>query len=355
MNQSNGGRTGPVIVIGHTGMLGQAVMRVAAEHGRRTIGISRRTVPGLNLARQADLGPFLDRLTPSLVVNAAAITDLASCEADPSAALEVHARLPGLLADWGRQRHVPWVQVSTDHYWHDIENTLHDENAPVGPPNTYARTKHAGEEQALRDPNCLVLRTNLVGFRGLAGQPTFVEWALARLASGEPFDGYTDVWASSLEVHQFARALFELVQMGASGLLNLASHDSVCKADFIAALAEAGGYDARAMQRAPRPNRQRPRRANAMGLDVSRVEALLGRALPTLAEVIEALVASPGMPKATARITAPDAAGHPGAAPARTSTASSAANPAVNQADQPLELAPLSFDPADLPTLKLPA
>lgn len=298
-NVEEAGR-GPVIVIGHTGMLGQALMRVAAGRGRRTIGISRRTVP-VNLARQADLGPFLDRLAPSLVINAAALTDLGSCEADPAAALELNVRLPGLLAAWASARGMPWVQVSTDHYWHDIENTLHDERAPVSPPNTYARTKRAGEEQALGDPNCLVLRTNLVGFRGRAGQPTFVEWAVGALAAGQPFDGYTDVWASSIEVHQFAHVLFDLVQTGALGLLNVASRESVSKADFIAALAEAGGYDTGALRRVARPARQRPRRANAMGLDVSRVEALLGRAMPTLAEVIEAVVASPGMPPPTVR------------------------------------------------------
>ncbi|MBI5718021.1 MAG: sugar nucleotide-binding protein [Burkholderiales bacterium] len=299
---AKGAKAGPVMVIGHTGLLGQALMRVAGERGLRTLGISRRTVPGLNLARQADLAPFLDRLAPSLVINAAAITDLASCEADASAALELHVRLPGLLAEWSRQRGTPWVQVSTDHYWNDIENTLHAEEAPVSPPNTYARTKHAGEELALRNPNCLVLRTNLVGFRGRSGAPTFVEWALAALAAGEPFDAYTDVWASSIEAHQFAHALFDLVKMGTTGLLNLASREAVSKADFIAALAEAAGYDAEHMRRVPRPPRQRPRRANAMGLEVARAEALLGRALPGAAAVIEAIVASPAMPKPSVRI-----------------------------------------------------
>lgn len=295
-------RRSPVVVIGHTGLLGQAVMRVARERGLRTLGVSRSTVPGLNLARQADLAPFLDPLAPSLVINAAALTDLAANEADPSAALEVNARLPGLLADWGRRRGTPWVQVSTDHYWHDIENTRHAESAPVAPPNTYARTKHAGEEAALRDPGCLVLRTNIVGFRGRAGAPTFVEWALAALAAGEPFDAYTDVWASSIEVHQFARAMFDVVGLGATGLWNLACRESVSKADFITALARAGGYDERLARRVTRPSRQRPRRANAMGLDVSRAEVLLGRELPDAGEVIDALVASPGMPKITVRM-----------------------------------------------------
>ena len=296
------GRRGPVVVLGHQGLLGQALMSVAAERGLRTLGISRRTVPGVNLARQADLAPFLDPLAPSLVINAAAITDLAACEADASAAQELHARLPGLLADWGRRRSTPWVQVSTDHYWSGSENTLHDETAAVQPPNVYARTKRAGEELALGDPNALVLRTNIVGFRGRAGAPTFVEWALGAVARREPIDAYTDVWASSLEAHQCARVLFELVDMGASGLLHVASHEAVSKADFLAALAHAAGYDAGAMRRVPRPAKQRPRRANTMGLDVSRVEALLQRALPTLDEVVAAVVAHPSMPSPSVRM-----------------------------------------------------
>jgi dTDP-4-dehydrorhamnose reductase len=293
---------GPVVIIGHTGLLGQALTRVAAERGLRTLGFSRRSVPGLSLARQNTLAPFLDPLAPSLVINAAAITDLGANEADPAAALEVHTRLPGLLADWGRERGMPWVQVSTDHYWGGNENVRHDEKAPVQPPNIYARTKREGELQALRDPGCLVLRTNIVGFRGRVGQPTFAEWVLGELARGERFDAYIDVWASSIEVHQFARALFDLAAQRATGLLNLASSESVSKADFIRTLARAAGYDDTLARPVPRPARQHPRRASAMGLDVARAQALLGRALPGLDEVVAAIVASPAMPKPSAHI-----------------------------------------------------
>lgn len=279
-------------------------MRVAAERGQRALGFSRSSVPGLSLARQSHLAPYLDPLAPSLVINAAAITDLGANEADPAAALEVHAQLPGLLAEWGLSRRTPWVQVSTDHYWGGNENVLHDEAAPVHPPNIYARTKREGELHALRDPGSLVLRTNIVGFRGRAGQPTFVEWVLAELARGQRFDAYIDVWTSSIEVHQFARALFDLVEQRATGLLNLAGGESASKAEFISALAHAGGYDPKLARPVPRPARQRPRRASAMGLNVQRAQALLGRALPSLDDVIAALVASPSMPKPSAHIDA---------------------------------------------------
>jgi len=298
-----GPKKGPVIVIGHTGLLGQALIRVAMLRGFRTLGISRRTVPGLNLARQNDLGPWLDPLAPALVINAAALTDLGANEADPAAAQELHADLPARLADWGRHRGTPWVQVSTDHYWRHQQNQLHDEEAIVRPPNVFARSRRAGEERALADPGCLVVRTHVAGFRGRAGKPTFVEQALASLARGEPFDAYTGVWASRIEVHQFARALFDLVELGATGLVHLAARESLSQADFIEALAHAAGHDPRLLRRLPRPTANDPPYANAMGLDVARAESLLGRPLPNADEVMAAIASNPQMPKPAPALT----------------------------------------------------
>ena len=293
-----GPKKGPVIVLGHTGLLGQALARVAMLRGWRTIGISRRTVPGFNLARLSDLAPWLDPLVPALVINAAAMTDLAASEANPRAAGELHEQLPARLAEWGRTSGVPWVQISTDHYWNHTENVLHDEEVPVRPPNVYARSRRAGEQRALRDPRCLVLRTHVVGFRGRSDAPTFVEGALEALAQGVPFDADTDEWASRIEVHQFARALFDLVEVGATGLVHVAARESVSTAGFIAELARASGHDARLLRRVPRPSTSsKPTRANAMGLDVTRAEALLGRPLPGIDEVIAAVAASPAMPR----------------------------------------------------------
>ncbi|MBL8342301.1 MAG: sugar nucleotide-binding protein [Rubrivivax sp.] len=290
---------GPLIVLGHAGTLGQAVMRVAADRGWRTLGFSRRSVPGLNWARVADLAPYFKPLAPALVINAAAISDVGAAEADPMAAMEVHARLPGLLAEWAQRSGTPWVQVCTDHYWSANENLRHAEEAPVKPPNMLARSWHEGEQLALRDPGCLLVRTHVAGFRGHAGQPTFVEGVAAALARAEPVDACTDVWASPIEAHQLAEAVFDLVDIGVTGRLHVAGRDAVSQADFVEAFIRAGGHGPDQLRRTQRPARQHPRRANATGLDVSRAEAWLGRRLPALDEVAEALAASPAMPKPT--------------------------------------------------------
>ncbi len=284
-----------VVVLGASGLLGQALMRELARRGRPAVGLSRRT--GLDLtalrspqalaqALQSHVHPHPH--PPALVVNAAAMTELEACEQHPDRACALHARLPALLAAWSRDSGVPWVQVSTDHYFVGPENRLHDEAAPVLLLNQYARSKHAGEVIALQSPQALVLRTNIVGHRGWAGQPGFAEWALSALQAGRPFAGYTDSWCSSMEAGQCAEALLDLADGGARGLLNVACRDSSSKADFIDGLARAMGLSSAALQRQPRPAGGLPR-ANALGLDVRRAEHQLGRLLPNAHQVATAL------------------------------------------------------------------
>lgn len=274
------------IVMGASGLLGQALMRELQRRGTKAVGLSRGT--GVDLARVAQLGPVLDAHEPTLVINAAANTNLEHCEREPEAAWALHARLPGLLAQWAGSNGVPWIQVSTDHYFRGEENLLHDEHAPVTLLNEYARSKHAGEAAALTSPQALVARTNIVGRRGWPGLPSFAEWAVNALRSGQPFSGYTDAWASSLEAGQCAAALLDLAGRGARGLLNVASRESISKARFIADLAQALGVDGSRMQTQPRP-RSGLARANTLGLDVRKAEALLGRKLPASHEVAAAL------------------------------------------------------------------
>ena len=280
-----------VLVLGASGLLGQALMHECACRGRVAVGLSRRT--GVDLAAlnspQA-VSQLLQPHSPGLVINAAAITDLGLCEREPTQARALHARLPGLLAAWAADSGVPWIQVSTDHYFAASHNVLHDERAPVVLLNEYARTKHAGEALALTSPQALVVRTNIVGRRGWPGQPSFAEWALQALRSRQPFAGYTDVWASSMEAGQCARALLDLSDRSARGLLNVAASQSSSKAQFITALAQALGLDATGLLPQLRPAGGLPR-ANALGLDVRRAEAILGRLLPDSAEVAQALAA----------------------------------------------------------------
>jgi dTDP-4-dehydrorhamnose reductase len=278
---------GPVVILGARGLLGQALARECAVRRLEWVPVSRAT--GVDLAKAQDLAPVLDHHGPALVINAAAMTNLADNERHADRAYALHAGVPAKLAAWSARSGVPWVQVSTDHYFTGPRNVLHGEDAPVTLLNTYARSKHAGEQAALTSPLALVLRTNIVGFRGWADEPTFAEWALHVLRGTQAFTLYDDVWASSLTARQFAAALLDLHAQGARGLWNLAAREAASKAEFVLALARACGLSAAHARVENRPAHSLPPRANAMGLDVRRAEALLQRRLPGTQEVVAAL------------------------------------------------------------------
>ncbi len=307
---------GAVVVLGSSGALGRAMMAEASARGQLVIGLDRSKRGGLDLAQLDDLGAVLAPLQPGLIVNAAGMHDAASCEADPAAAYAINARLPALLARCSVQHGWRWVQVSTDQYFTGRTNKLQEEQARVSLPHELARSKFAGEAMARTDPACLVLRTHLVGHAGpLAGarKGDHLQRQIAALQRGQTVIGWHDVWASRMEVGQFARALLDLVDVGATGVVNLAGGESTSEAQFLQALALAMGQDPSLVlpQSHPMGWRDRipggageassaphssaasaPALANASGLNTQRAERLLRRPMPNLAQVAAAVCAT---------------------------------------------------------------
>jgi dTDP-4-dehydrorhamnose reductase len=281
--------SGTVLILGASGLLGQAMVAACGRRGWRTVGISRAT--GMDLAAtfdQAELAEELNRYHADVLVNAVAQTDLAACADDPAGAWRLHARLPAMLAQWASARSLPWIQVSTDHYFCGDGAARHGEGAPVMLVNEYARSKFAGERAALSSPSALVVRCNIVGRRDWPGRPSFAEWMASSLAAGRPIPAYSDVWTSSLEATQAAGLMLDLLGIGVRGLVNIGTRQPCSKAEFIRRFAEAAGHDPALVRVTARPPGGLAR-ADSMGLDVSLAESLLGRPMPDTETVIQAL------------------------------------------------------------------
>ena len=283
-----------MLVTGSTGMLGQAWMRTATQRGINAVGASRSSADHpLDLRNEADLARILDKCNPDLVVNCAAMTDLEAYEANPAGAHAINASAVRVLGEQCTVRGIRLVQISTDQYFTGDGDLKHDETATVQLVNQYARGKHAAEKFALMCPGSLVLRTNVVGFRGWS-KTTFVEWVIESLASGGKMTLFEDFFTSSIDAGSFASAALDLIGKRASGLLNLASSEVSSKQRFIEELAGAFGYSLANATSGSVRSIGGARRAESCGLDVTRAEQLLGYRLPILSQVIEALRAEHG-------------------------------------------------------------
>ena len=271
-------------------MLGQALLAEAGRRGLHMSGAARSGADhACDLNDAAAVAALIAALRPALVVNAAALTDLNACEADPGLAYRVNARAVAVLAEACRSSGSRLLHISTDHFFSGDGDAPHDEAAPVRLVNEYGRSKFAGEAFALALPGALVLRTNITGFRGWTGKPTFAEWLIGAIERDDEMTLFDDFWTSTLDAPSFARAALDLADAGIAGLVNVASRTVASKLMFAEALARGLG---RTMTRA-RPGSVgglAVRRAESAGLDVRVAESILGRSLPDLDEVIAALV-----------------------------------------------------------------
>lgn len=280
-------KTMKLIIIGGTGLLGQALKKEAVRRKIQTITVARKNADRcLDITNDKELTAFLIQEKPDTVINACAIVNHKICEENPSLAYCVNARPNSVLAGLSRQCGFKFVYISTDGYFHGDARKKHDEKSPVRLLNEYARTKYLGEKLTELNPDALIVRTNIVGFRGNAEQPSFAEWAINALKNKEKMTLFDDYYTSSISVAQFSKALFDLLEHNVSGLINLASREVSSKKEFIETLADVFGLSAENATTGSVSRLSSSCRADSLGLDVSRAEEILGYTLPDLHDVI---------------------------------------------------------------------
>jgi dTDP-4-dehydrorhamnose reductase len=277
-----------ILILGGTGLLGRALCAEAKRRGNEPLSAARSHADyALDLCEEDSLASVLGGARPDMVINAAALVELAACEADPVRADHINARPARVLARWSNETGRPFVHISTDHLFDGDGDAKHDEQAALVLCNAYARSKYAAEQHALGAPNALVVRTSIAGFhpdgRG------FVQWALDSLQSRKSLTLFDDFYGSTIDTQCFSAALFDLIEQKQVGLINLASRDVSSKKEFILGLAEAAGITVDGVKTGS-VSALVPRRARSLGLDVKLAEQNLGYALPGGAEVCANLV-----------------------------------------------------------------
>ena len=275
-----------VLLLGSKGMLGQSLEKRFST-GDYTLFCQARQGADYNfdlLDTKALINCF-EEVKPDIVINAAANVDLGSCENNPGDAYLINGKLCGTLAELCREQGSYLVHVSTDHFYCGDGDKKHKENDQVRLLNEYARSKYAGECFAGTYENALILRTNIVGFRG-TGKPTFLEWAVNEIEQGNPMTLFSDYYTSSMHTEDFAKVLHDVIPLHPVGTYNLASRDVTSKRDFILALSKTlfGKYPS--YQEGSVKNLQGVPRADSPGLDTEKIERLVGYKMPNLQETM---------------------------------------------------------------------
>jgi dTDP-4-dehydrorhamnose reductase len=140
---------------------GRAVVAVARTHRLRLI-LPAYTA---DLSDPGAAAELFERGRPSVIVHAAAATDVDACEADPASAFLANEAMAAEVAAAAASIGARLIHISTDAVFAGDAAEGYGEDDPTGPLNTYGRAKLAGERAVLAaHPAALVVRTTIYGW-----------------------------------------------------------------------------------------------------------------------------------------------------------------------------------------------
>lgn len=146
-----------ILCIGSSGQVAQALAVRSAQTGVNCICQGR---PELDLLSAQSVATALETVQPSLVVNAAAYTNVDQAESDRDSAFALNDTAVGQLAIKCRDRGLPLIHISTDYVFDGTGDAPWIETDATNPINTYGDSKLAGE-MAIRETLAehVILRT----------------------------------------------------------------------------------------------------------------------------------------------------------------------------------------------------
>ena len=240
-----------VLILGATGMLGNAVLRVfAADPGLRAYGTIRsaggasrlqadlqdRLIPYVDVENTDSLLEAFGRVRPSVVINCVGLVKQLSSANDPLSALPLNAILPHRLSRLCAATGARLIHVSTDCVFSG-EKGMYTESDPSDAKDLYGRSKYLGEVDA---PHAITLRTSIIGHE-LSGAHGLVDWFLSQTAGVK---GYQRAIFSGLPTVELAHVMHAhvLPRPDLHGVYQVAAAP-INKFDLLTLVAHAYGKD----------------------------------------------------------------------------------------------------------------
>jgi len=153
-----------ILLTGKNGQIGWELARILAPIGE-VVAPERAA---LDLTVPDQIVSAVRSVSPDLIVNAAAYTNVDLAETEPEVAMQVNGVAPAILAEESRRLGALLIHYSTDYVFDGTKSTPYVETDLPNPINSYGRSKLEGE-RAIQASGCrhLILRTSWVyGMRG---------------------------------------------------------------------------------------------------------------------------------------------------------------------------------------------
>ena len=215
---------------------------------RRSVKIQDVSSHQADFVSMSALRSLVEKINPSVIVNAAALTDVDECEREAEKAYAINVKLAKDLANLSNEVGADFIQISTDQVF-DGEKQLYTELDVPSPINRYGLTKWQGEKEVLScKEDALVLRTNFFGW-GPPHRHSLSDWILDEIDHGKIIDAYADSFFSPIYTRSFVKTAHKLIQEGARGIFNVVGNERLSKYEFALKVCDTFSLDKRLVKR----------------------------------------------------------------------------------------------------------
>jgi dTDP-4-dehydrorhamnose reductase len=262
-----------ILVVGCNGLLGQKVTEFlirGSAHKVVTCSVEPAAVMPLqsasyeqvDITSKKDVKRMIHTVEPDVIVNCAAFTNVDACETEKELAWKINVEGVEHLIEAARRNNSRIVHISTD-YIFDGKSGPYDELARPEPVSYYGKSKLAAENALLTSGmEYFIARTIVLYGTGVKVKSNFALWLVENLTKNSAVRIVDDQFGNPTLVDDLAQGILNAIELGRTGIYNLAGRDIVSRYDFALELARIFGHDARLIlpiksaqlkQAAPRP------------------------------------------------------------------------------------------------------
>lgn len=233
-----------ILLTGASGLVGAAFAAAAARRGHAVVGIVGRFVgelPGvarrltLDLADEARTTSAILEEFPDAILNCAAVSETAACDADPVQSEALNVALPAALARLAHHLGARLIHISSEQVFDGGRMSPYTVADTPSPINRYGRQKIASEQAVLAAAATLaaIVRAPLLMGDSPGGQRSLHERLLADWAAGRTARLYVDEFRQPCTAENLAEVLLELAERrDLSGVFHWAGTELVSRYDI---------------------------------------------------------------------------------------------------------------------------
>ena len=219
-----------ILLLGASGMLGSDCLKVFSE----SHDVVAPTKKELNIIKWDLVIEKLQTVSPDVVVNCAAFTDVDACESDDKMISKINVEGPRNLAQACARFHCKFVQISSDYVFDGTKPfpQPYFEDDPPHPISAYGKQKMESEV-AVREnsPNYIIVRTAwLYGINGKNFMTSILKKALE--TKGDTLKVANDQWGSPTWTYRVAQQILKLIEQDARGIYHATAEGYCTRYDW---------------------------------------------------------------------------------------------------------------------------